>query len=97
MLNNEEFWEKSQRLAEILNEVSVDKDKNISTKRKNMVGNILETVNKMQFVAAMKDIGPFVSATNKEELKGIVRDICMMPVDNVPYFLALLRFQYQCL
>ena len=36
MLNNEELWNKSQRLAELLNEASVDKDKSHSTKRKNM-------------------------------------------------------------
>lgn len=34
MLNNDELWEKSQELAELLNEASSDKDKSISTKRK---------------------------------------------------------------
>lgn len=95
MLNNEELWAKSQRLAELLNEASVDKDKSLSTKRKNMVENVLEAVNKKQFVAAMTDVIAFVSS--KEELKGIVKDIHEMPNDNVPYFLTLLRFQYQSL
>ena len=86
MLNNEELWDKSQRLAELLNEASVDKDKSHSTKHKNMVETVLEAVNKKQFVAAMTDVMTFT--TSKEELKGI---------DNVPYFLTLLRFQYQSL
>ena len=95
MLNNEELWDKSQRLAELLNEASVDKDKSHSTKRKNMVETVLEAVNKKQFVAAMTDVMAF--ATSKEELKGVVKDIHEMPTDNVPYFLTLLRFQYQSL
>ena len=95
MLNNEELWDKSQRLAELLNEASVDKDKSHSTKRKNMVENVLEAINKKQFVAAMTEVIAFV--TSKEEMKGIVKDIHEMPNDNVPYFLTLLRFQYQSL
>ena len=95
MLNNEELWDKSQQLAELLNESSIDKDKSHSTKRKNMVENVLAAVNKKQFVAAITEVVPFV--TNKEELKSIVKDIHEMPTDNVPYFLTLLRFQYQSL
>ncbi len=95
MLNNEELWKKSQRLAELLNEASVDKDKSHSTKRKNMVETVLEAANKKQFVAAMTDVVAFVA--NKEELKGIVKDVHEMPTDNVPYFLTLLRFHYQSL
>ena len=95
MLNNEELWDKSQQLAELLNESSIDKDKSHSTKRKNMVENVLAAVNKKQFVAAITEVVPFV--TNKEELKSVVKDIHEMPTDNVPYFLTLLRFQYQSL
>ena len=95
MLNNKDLWVKSQRLAELLNEASVDKDKSHSTKRKNLVETVLEAVNKKQFVAAMTDVMAFVS--NKEELKGVVKDINEMSTDNVPYFLTLLRFQYKSL
>ncbi len=93
MLNNEELWDKSQRLAELLNESSVDKDKAHSTKRKNLVENVLASVNKKQFIAAMTDVIAF--APSKDEIRGIVKDIHEMPTDNVPYFLTLLRFQYQ--
>ena len=93
MLNNEELWDKSQRLAELLNEASFDKDKSHSTKRKNLVENVLQAVNKKQFIAAVTDVVAFVES--KDELKSIVKEIHEMPTDNVPYFLTLMRFQYQ--
>lgn len=46
MLNNDELWEKSQELAKLLNEASSDKDKSISTKRKNLVETMLNATNK---------------------------------------------------
>lgn len=95
MLNNEELWGKSQELAELLNEASTDKDKSISTKRKNMVENLLNATNKKQFVAAATDVVPFIDKI--DEFKGIVKEIHDMPTDNVPYFLTLLRFQYKTL
>lgn len=95
MLNNDELWEKSQMLAELLNAASTDEGKVLSTKRKNMVENVLKTINKKQFVDAVTDIVPIVS--QREKLIEIVRDIHNMPSDNVPYFLTLLRFQYESL
>ena len=95
MLNNDELWDKSQELAELLNEASTDKDKSISTKRKNLVETLLNTTNKKQFVAAASDIVPFIGKI--DEFKCIVKEIHSMPTDNVPYFLTLLRFQYKTL
>ena len=95
MLNNEELWDKSQELAELLNEASIDKDKSISTKRKNLVETMLSASNKKQFIAAATDVVPFIGKIN--EFKGIVKEIHSMPTDNVPYFLTLLRFQYKTL
>lgn len=92
MLNNDELWEKSLKLAELLNEASHDKEKAISTKRKNLVDNVLQATNKKQFVAAVTEIAEFVS--DKDKLRQHVREINSMPSDNVPYFLTLLRFQF---
>lgn len=98
MLNNEELWDKSQELAELLNEVSTDKDKSISTKRKNLVEAMLSASNKKQFIAAATDVVPVVETIGKtNEFKDIVKEIHGMPTDNVPYFLTLLRFQYKTL
>ena len=95
MLNNDELWDKSQELAELLNEASADKDKSISTKRKNLVETILSASNKKQFIAAATEVVPFIEKIN--EFKEIVKEIHSMPTDNVPYFLTLLRFQYKTL
>ena len=95
MLNNDELWEKSQELAELLNEASSDKDKSISTKRKNLVETLLNATNKKQFIASATEVVPFIGKT--DEFKGIVKEIHGMPSDNVPYFLTLLRFQYKTL
>ena len=95
MLNNDELWEKSQELAKLLNEASSDKDKSISTKRKNLVETVLNATNKKQFIAAATEVVSFID--KKDEFKGIVKEIHGMPTDNVPYFLTLLRFQYKTL
>lgn len=95
MLNNDELWEKSQMMAELLNTASTDEGKALSTKRKNIVENVLKTVNKKQFIDAVTEIVPIVS--RREKLIELVRDIHNMPSDNVPYFLTLLRFQYESL
>ena len=95
MLNNDELWEKSQEMAELLNEASSDKDKSISTKRKNLVETVLNATNKKQFIAAAAEVVSFIG--KKDEFKGIVKEIHGMPTDNVPYFLTLLRFQYKTL
>lgn len=95
MLNNEELWDKSLKLAELLNAASIDKDKAISTKRKNLVENVLEATNKKQFIAAATEITSFV--TDIDKFKGLVKEIHGMPTDNVPYFLTLVRFQYKTL
>lgn len=95
MLNNDELWEKSQELAELLNEASSDKDKSISTKRKNLVETMLNATNKKQFIAAATDVVSYIGKI--DEFKGIVKEIHCMPTDNVPYFLTLLRFQYKTL
>ncbi len=95
MLNNDELWEKSQELAELLNEASSDKDKSISTKRKNLVETMLNATNKKQFIAAATEVVSFIGKI--DEFKGIVKEIHGMPTDNVPYFITLLRFQYKTL
>ena len=92
MLNNDALWDKSQQLAHLLMEASTDKSKEISTKSKNLVNNVLGSTNKKQFINCITEIIPLVS--DKKTLTDIVRDIHNMPNDNVPYFLTLLRFQY---
>ena len=95
MLNNDDLWEKSQELAELLNKASCNKDKSISTKPKNLVEAMLNATNKKLFVEAATEVIPLIDKI--DEFKGIVKEIHSMPTDNVPYFLTLLRFQYKTL
>jgi hypothetical protein len=92
MLNNDELWDKSHELAQLLLQASVNKDKKISPKSGNLVKNVLHSVNKKQFVEACTEIMPNVSDGNL--LNKMVQAVHQMPNDNVPYFLALVRFQY---
>lgn len=95
MLNNDELWDKSLELAEILQEASHDKDKSISTKRKNLVKTVLEATNKKQFISASTEVISLVAKLDR--FKILVKEIHNMPTDNVPYFLTLVRFQFQSL
>lgn len=97
MLNNDELWEKSRKLASLLKEASCDKEKSVSTKRGNMVNTVLESVNKKQFVASVTEIMSFLTDDDKRVMTEIVKDVHLMPSDNVPYFLTLVRFQYETL
>lgn len=95
MLNNEELWEESQKLAQLLMDASIDKDKTISTKNRNSVETVLKAINKKQFVDAVTAVVPLVDSV--DELSTIVKVVHSMPTDNVPYFLTLVRFQYATL
>lgn len=92
MLNNDELWEKSQELAQLLMQASVDKNKKISTKSGNLVNEVLAAASKKQFVTAVTDVLPMVG--DAATLAELVKEVHRMPNDNVPYFLALVRFQY---
>ena len=92
MLNNDELWYKSQELAQLLMQASVDKSKKISTKSGNLVNELLTATNKKQFVTAATDVLPLVD--DAATLSEMVKEVHQMPNDNVPYFLALVRFQY---
>ncbi len=91
MLNNEKLWNKSIEFAQVL-QAYVNKDKKLSTKRGNLVKNILASNSKKTFIAAITEIVPDVENFTKVEEN--VKVINMMPNDNVPYYLTLIRFQY---
>lgn len=93
MLNNEELWQESQELAELLTDASINKNKKISTKNANAVKEVLAAVNKRQFIEAVTEVISSIEFP-AEKLVSIVKDVHSMPTDNVPYFLALVRFQY---
>ena len=91
MLSNEELWTKSKEFAKILQDY-VNKDKKLSTKRGNLVKNILASTSKKTFFSALSEITSDIESFT--EIEENARIIHMMPNDNVPYYLTLIRFHY---
>ena len=91
MLNNEQLWEKAQQIATTLNTYSLS-DKNAKKVKSQEVSNLLATVNKKQFIEALIEI--VKGSPETDQLAEIAEIIHTMPIDNVPYFLTLIRFQY---
>ena len=91
MLNNEQLWEQAQDIATTLNSYSLS-DTNAKKVKSQEVANLLAAVNKKQFIEALT---PIVKGDpNTDKLAKIAELIHSMPIDNVPYFLTLIRFQY---
>ncbi len=91
MLNNEQLWEKAQQIATTLSTYSLS-DKNAKKVKSQEVTNLLSSVNKKQFIESLIEI--IKGSSEIEQLAEIGEIIHTMPVDNVPYFLTLIRFQY---
>jgi hypothetical protein len=91
MLNNEQLWEKAQQIATTLNSYSLS-DKNAKKVKSQEVSNLLASVNKKQFIESLIEI--VKGSPETDQLAEIAEIIHTMPVDNVPYFLTLIRFQY---
>jgi len=91
MLNNEQLWEKSQQIAKSLNDYSLS-DRNAKKVKSQEVTNLLASVNKKQFIEGLISI--VKGSDNSELLTSVAELVHIMPADNVPYFLTLIRFQY---
>lgn len=91
MLNNEQLWEKAQQIATTLNTYSLS-DKNAKKVKSQEVTNLLASVNKKQFIESLIEI--VKGSHDTDQLSEIAEIIHTMPIDNVPYFLTLIRFQY---
>ncbi|MGD9978408.1 MAG: hypothetical protein AB7S54_10800 [Bacteroidales bacterium] len=91
MLNNEQLWEKAQQIATTLNSYSLS-DKNARKVKSQEVANLLASVTKKQFIESLTEI--VKESPDTEQLAEIATLIHTMPIDNVPYFLTLIRFQY---
>jgi hypothetical protein len=91
MLNNEQLWEKAQQIATTLNDYTKS-DKSTKTTKSQEVTGLLASINKKQFIEALISI--VINSTETDQLAEIAEIIHTMPVENVPYFLTLIRFQY---
>ena len=90
-LNNEDLWEKSREIAQMLHTYVLG-DKKSNMTRRNQVNKILETNSRMIFLNELQQIIPQIPDIKFAE--DIGKLIHSMPVDNIPYFLTLVRFNY---
>lgn len=91
MLNNEQLWDTAQQIAATLNKYASSSQKGKKDKSNN-VKTVLSAINKKQFIDNLTTVVEDVS--NKVDYTEIAKLINAMPVDNVPYFLTLIRFQF---
>ncbi len=91
MLNNQDLWDKSQLFAKTLCEFA-SQNKKAKTDKSNSVNELLKSKNKITFIDSLTKI--VQETENTEIMTEMAMLINLMPNDNVPYFLTLLRFQY---
>ena len=91
MLNNEQLWDSARSVAEAFHNYAKGAEK-AKKDRSNNVKAALDSTNKKQFIENL--ISVVQEAENKSLFEEIAKNIISMPLDNVPYFLTLIRFQY---
>lgn len=91
MLNNEQLWDYAQKFAATLRTYALSGEKAKKDKTNN-VKELLKAVNKKQFIESLTLIVD--DSSSKEEFIETAKLINIMPSDNVPYFLTLLRFHF---
>jgi len=94
MLNNQELWDKSQEFAKVLHNYT-SQGKNGKTTNSRQIDTVLAATNKKSFIEALTTI-----ASESNEVNSIVemaQIVNLMPTDNVPYLLTLIRFHYATL
>ncbi|SEM48346.1 hypothetical protein SAMN04488505_104523 [Chitinophaga rupis] len=91
MLNNEQLWESAQQFATSLNQYALSSEKGKKDKS-NQVKAVLSSISQKQFLDNLTIIvEDNTIQTNYEEMARLIH---MMPKDNVPYFLTLIRFHF---
>ena len=91
MLNNEQLWDSALKFATILQKYATSGDKG-KTDKPQKVKTVLASVNKKQFIDCLTTI--VHDASTKEDYIEIAKQINVMPSDNIPYYLTLIRFQF---
>lgn len=94
MLNNQDLWDKAQEFASELYKYSLSGNR-AKTVNANKVKMVLEANTKMNFMKSMVEIVGDVDDVDK--MKDMASVVNVMPTDNVPYFLTLVRFHYATL
>lgn len=100
MLNNEDLWNKAQDIATVLNtyarpEKKGEKKTSGKTDKRREVETVLSATNKKGFIDAITTL--IKDSEDVNSLSEIGKLVHLMPTDNVPYFLTLIRFRYAIL
>lgn len=100
MLNNEDLWNKAQDIATVLNtyarpEKKGEKKTSGKTDKRREVETVLSATNKKGFIDAITTL--IKDSEDVNSLSEIGELVHLMPTDNVPYFLTLIRFRYAIL
>lgn len=91
MLNNDELWNHAQQVALSFHDYASGAE-NAKKDRSNNLKTLLASINKKQFI---ENLIPLVEGTTeKGKFEETAKLINVMPSDNVPYFLTLIRFQF---
>lgn len=91
MLNNEQLWEESQKIAKLLHTYRQGQGKE-RTDRDNAIEELLSHPSKFSFIRYISPI--LKESEDKESVMKICQIINSMPSDNVPYFVGLIRIHY---
>ncbi|MDR1898172.1 MAG: hypothetical protein LBR10_15450, partial [Prevotellaceae bacterium] len=95
MLNNEQLWERAQQIALTLSNYSKSDTggkTSAKTTKSREVDTVLEAKNKKQFIDGLTVL--VEQGQDIDQLSQIAGMLNLMPIDNVPYFLTLIRFHY---
>lgn len=92
MLNNEERWERTREIAEMLHRYAADTTRGKSTKG-NEVNNLLtESPSRQKF---LNNLLPIIEGTDdKDAVLAVAELIDKTPADYVPYLVTLIRLHY---
>lgn len=90
LLNSKEMWDKSLEFAKALQAYLSNSEKRLNTARNNKVETLLASRSKRTFIEAAT--GLMDDKQVAQTLTEIVHEVHMMPDDNVPYFITLIRF-----
>lgn len=98
MLNNETLWEESQQIAKLLLDYEAGAGK-ARKDRTNNVNQLLDATSSKQFLQNMISIIEDVVKEEKDttSYENLGKRIHIMPKDNFPYFITLIKFQYALL
>jgi len=100
MLNKKELLELSKQFAKLLVE-SVDiinKNKKTTTAYDNFVNELFESTSPKQFINKINDkINDLMNEDNKDILHNLVEEVILMPKDNFPLFITLIKFEFNYL